>query len=218
MYVAGSLEDKSVEDDEVEDDTKNDNIEDNKNNDAEIKSTVLGTEALLDSMIPGQSKSKIYKFNCQKPDIALFNFALRDKVLEEKKNHKVIILKMLKTGTAHCLSYIYYQDLIPYNFIIYKDIGYFIDFTHTLSLTEGTTITYSHDTGTMPYISIRILKAMMALESSGTSTNILDQNTYLNGMNHTESNQGNTGIDVFEYWPSNDLKSVFYIVLPIAKL
>jgi hypothetical protein len=78
-------------------------------------------------------------------------------------------------------SWVLHGDFSLNNFIVHEGIGYFINFDHASILAEGTCSTYSHGTvsfstlstylllisffqGTMPYISLHILFAMMALE------------------------------------------------------
>ncbi|KAG1808803.1 hypothetical protein EV424DRAFT_1350235 [Suillus variegatus] len=51
-------------------------------------------------------------------------------------------------------------DLSPNNFVISEGIGYFIDFDHVSIIKEGETFTVSFGTGTVPYISMCILKKM----------------------------------------------------------
>ncbi|KAG1842745.1 hypothetical protein DFJ58DRAFT_731904 [Suillus subalutaceus] len=51
-------------------------------------------------------------------------------------------------------------DLSPNNFIIHECIGYFIDFDHMSIIKEGETFTVSFGTGTIPYLSMCILKKM----------------------------------------------------------
>jgi hypothetical protein len=66
-YVAGSTEDEGAEDDEAEDDTEDDNTEDGKDNDTNIKGTVLSMEALFNSMILGHSKSETWESQAYQP-------------------------------------------------------------------------------------------------------------------------------------------------------
>ncbi|KAG2130226.1 hypothetical protein DEU56DRAFT_914850 [Suillus clintonianus] len=58
---------------------------------------------------------------------------------------------MVERGVLH-------GDLSPNNFILHEGIGYFIDFNHAGFLEEGKTSTISFGTGTIPYISMRVLK------------------------------------------------------------
>ncbi|KAG0693229.1 hypothetical protein DFH29DRAFT_1040205 [Suillus ampliporus] len=67
--------------------------------------------------------------------------------------------------------------------VIHNGISYFIDFDHASILVEGTTSTYSHGTGTMPYISIRILQAMLDLVPLEANMNIPDQDANLDDVN-----------------------------------
>ncbi|KAG2101098.1 uncharacterized protein F5147DRAFT_776825 [Suillus discolor] len=103
-------------------------------------------------------------------------------------------------------------DLSPNNFIIHEGIGYFIDFDHASILVEGTSSTYSHGTGTMPYILIHILQAMLDLVPHGVNTDVTDQDVHLNHMNSIEDSQDiNTDTELIEHQPSDDLESLFYI-------
>ncbi|KAG1809587.1 uncharacterized protein BJ212DRAFT_1302439 [Suillus subaureus] len=77
---------------------------------------------------------------------------------------------------------VFHGDLSPNNFVVHDSIGSFIDFDHALILVEGMTSTYSHGTGTMPYISICILQAMLDLAPSEVNTNIPGQDTDLNDL------------------------------------
>ncbi|OJA20645.1 hypothetical protein AZE42_11155 [Rhizopogon vesiculosus] len=51
-------------------------------------------------------------------------------------------------------------DLSPNNFILCQGTSYFIDFDHATILKEGSMSPISFGTGTMPYISLRILRTM----------------------------------------------------------
>ncbi|KAG0709718.1 hypothetical protein DFH29DRAFT_1064956 [Suillus ampliporus] len=72
-------------------------------------------------------------------------------------------------------NHVLHGDLSPNNFVIHNGISYFIDFDHASILAEGMTSTYSHDAGTMPYISIHILYAMLDLALPDTGANIPGQ-------------------------------------------
>jgi hypothetical protein len=130
-------------------------------------------------------------------------------------------------------SRVLHGDLSPNNFIVHKGIGYFIDCDHASILVEGTTSTYLHGTvsfstlssysllisffqGTMPYISLRILEAMMNLEPPDASIHPPDQNIHPNDENYTEPNQGGTDTGLIEHRPSDNLESMFYIFLKIV--
>jgi serine/threonine protein kinase len=125
-------------------------------------------------------------------------------------------------------SQVLHRDLSPNNLIVHKDIGNFIDFNHTLILVEGKTSTYIHDTvsfgilssysplisffqGTMLYISLRILYAMVKLEVPEASIHPPDQNIHSNDENYTEPNKGDTDTGLIKHWPSDDLELMFYI-------
>ncbi|KAG0702273.1 hypothetical protein DFH29DRAFT_999515 [Suillus ampliporus] len=76
---------------------------------------------------------------------------------------------------AFVVERVLHRDLSPNNFVIHNGISYFIDFDYTLILVQGTTSTYSHGTGTMPYISIHILPAMLDLALLDIGANIPGQ-------------------------------------------
>ncbi|KAG1905436.1 uncharacterized protein F5891DRAFT_1183383 [Suillus fuscotomentosus] len=113
-------------------------------------------------------------------------------------------------------------DLSPNNFVVHDGIGYFIDFDHALILAEGMTSTYLHGTGTMPYISIRILQAMLDLAPLEVGASISDQDADPNNVDNLNVDNiidqaANALQDVefdtnlIEHWPSDDLESLFYI-------
>ncbi|KAG1725084.1 uncharacterized protein EDB91DRAFT_1254944 [Suillus paluster] len=122
-------------------------------------------------------------------------------------------------------------DLSPNNFVIHNGIGYFIDFDHALILAEGTTSAYSHGTGTMPYISIRILQAMLDLlvplevnvnipndVNSIRADNIdVGENIDFVPQDANAPQDANVpqnvaaGTHLIEHRPSDDLESLFYI-------
>ncbi|KAG1895270.1 uncharacterized protein F5891DRAFT_1194328 [Suillus fuscotomentosus] len=85
-------------------------------------------------------------------------------------------------------------------------IGYFIDFDHVSIMKEGETFTISFGTGTVPYISMRILKTMSKnadiLKKSKTSINAKKNSTNTNSI---------AQLKLVEHNPSDDLESLFYI-------
>ncbi|KAG1898008.1 uncharacterized protein F5891DRAFT_499656 [Suillus fuscotomentosus] len=93
-------------------------------------------------------------------------------------------------------------DLSPNNFVIYEGTGYFIDLDHAAILPVDTTSTYSPGTGTMPYISIRILESMMDMTLPDAHTNLGD----IDPGKDTNDVQR-----LIEHKPSDDLESLFYI-------
>ncbi|KAG1831474.1 hypothetical protein EV424DRAFT_1571443 [Suillus variegatus] len=109
---------------------------------------------------------------------------------------------------AHCAMIerrVLYGDLSPNNFVIHKGTGYFIDFDHAAILAVNMTSTYSPGTGTMPYISIRILQSMMNMT-------FLDTNTNLGNINPGEDIAPANDVQrLIEHKPSDDLESLFYI-------
>ncbi|KAG1753259.1 hypothetical protein EDB19DRAFT_818472 [Suillus lakei] len=82
-------------------------------------------------------------------------------------------------------------DLSPNTFIIHNSIGYFIDVDHASILAEGTTSTYSLGTWTMPYISIRILDAMLNLATPEVHANISGRDANLNDVDDIEADDLN---------------------------
>ncbi|KAG0696682.1 hypothetical protein DFH29DRAFT_879204 [Suillus ampliporus] len=139
-------------------------------------------------------------------------YALKDCwVTEEKRNHETTILEMVKgipdvvqlidhwdvcyEGEPDCMvciciahqmmieKQVLHGDLSPNNFVIHNGIGYFINFDHASILAEGMTSTYSHGTGTMPYISICILQAMLDLVPLEANVNIHNQDANLDDVN-----------------------------------
>ncbi|KAG2344598.1 hypothetical protein BDR05DRAFT_947288 [Suillus weaverae] len=98
-------------------------------------------------------------------------------------------------------------------------------FDHTSILAEGTTSTYLHGTGTMPYISIHILQAMLDLPPFEVGADIPGQNADLNNVDDSKVDNNvnlvlqaanalqndNFDTNLIEHRPSNDLESLFYI-------
>ncbi|KAG0692180.1 hypothetical protein DFH29DRAFT_1009183 [Suillus ampliporus] len=100
-------------------------------------------------------------------------------VPEAKRYHEAAVLK----------------DLSPNNFIIHEGIGYFIDFDHAGFIEEGKTSTISFGTGTIPCISMRVLKMMLRNAETVKKT--------------TDTTQ----LQLIEHHACNDLESMFYIFL-----
>ncbi|KAG0700785.1 hypothetical protein DFH29DRAFT_1054037 [Suillus ampliporus] len=151
-------------------------------------------------------------------------YALKDCwVTEEKRNHETTILEMVKgipnvvqlidhwdvcyEGEPDCMARIrthqmmiekrvLHRDLSPNNFVIHNGIGYFIDFDHASILAEGMTSTYSHGTGTMPYISIHILQAMLDLVPLEANANIPDQDANLDDVNNIRADDINVSKNI----------------------
>ncbi|KAG1891659.1 uncharacterized protein F5891DRAFT_1197568 [Suillus fuscotomentosus] len=66
-----------------------------------------------------------------------------------------------------------HRDLSPNNFIISNGRSYFIDFDHAQIIMEGNTGVHSQGTGTVPYISIRLLYAATVIErANGKQTDL----------------------------------------------
>ncbi|KAG1895713.1 uncharacterized protein F5891DRAFT_1193884 [Suillus fuscotomentosus] len=115
-----------------------------------------------------------------------------------------------------------HRDLSPNNFVVHDGIGYFIGFDHASILAEGITSTYSHGTRTMPYISIRILLAMLDLAPLEVGASIPGQDADPNNVDNLNVDNiidqaANALQDVkfdtnlIEHQPSDDLESLFYI-------
>ncbi|KAG2127298.1 uncharacterized protein EDB93DRAFT_1109314 [Suillus bovinus] len=113
----------------------------------------------------------------------------------------------------------------PNNFVVHEGIGYFINFDHASILEEGKTSTYLHGTGTMPYISICILQAMLDLAPLEVGANIPGQDADLNNVDDSKVANNvdlvpqaanalqnvNFDTNLIEHRPSDDLESLFYI-------
>ncbi|KAG2100718.1 uncharacterized protein F5147DRAFT_655502 [Suillus discolor] len=85
---------------------------------------------------------------------------------------------------------ILHGDLSPNNFIIFDGCGYYIDFDQAQIITESNTSVRSWGTGTVPYMSIRLLYAATAIDRA-------------NGR----------GSAMIEHTASDDLESLFYILI-----
>ncbi|KAG0691624.1 hypothetical protein DFH29DRAFT_1010601 [Suillus ampliporus] len=116
---------------------------------------------------------RILLFPCGQP---LSKFSSRRELLTAFHAFVVAHQMMIEKRVLH-------GDLSPNNFVIHNGIGYFINFDHASILVEGTTSTYSHGTGTMLYISIRILQAMLDLVLPEANANIPDQDANLDDVN-----------------------------------
>ncbi|KAG1760695.1 hypothetical protein EV702DRAFT_1053381 [Suillus placidus] len=93
---------------------------------------------------------------------------------------------MVKHGVLH-------GDLSPNNFIIHEGISYFIDFNHAGFLEAGKACAVSFGTGTIPYISMCVLKMMSRNAETIKKT--------------TDATQ----LQPIEHYVCNDLESMFYI-------
>ncbi|KAG2105473.1 uncharacterized protein F5147DRAFT_775242 [Suillus discolor] len=156
-------------------------------------------------------------------------YAMKDCwVNEVKRYHEVDVLKRLKgipnvvqlidhwdvlfNGEPDCTSRIRdgygvledWPDKSPNNFVIHEGIGYFIDFDHTSIIKEGETFTVSFGTGTVPYISMRILKKM------SKNADIIKKSIKEKKNNSNNSNSI-AQLELVEHNPSDDLESLFYI-------
>ncbi|KAG1891927.1 uncharacterized protein F5891DRAFT_986421 [Suillus fuscotomentosus] len=93
---------------------------------------------------------------------------------------------MVERGILH-------GDLSLNNFIIYEGIGHFIDFDHAGFIEKGKASMISFGTGTIPYISMRVLKMMSRNAETMKKT--------------ADANQ----LHPIEHHVCDDLKSMFYI-------
>ncbi|KAG2130320.1 uncharacterized protein EDB93DRAFT_1255937 [Suillus bovinus] len=127
----------------------------------------------------------------------LWDFSSRKELICAFRDFVVAHEAMIKRRVLH-------GDLSPNNFIIHHGIGYFIDFDHASIIKEGETFTVSFGTGTIPYISMRILKKMSKnadiIKKSKTNTDANNNN--INSI---------TQLELVEHNPSDDLESLFYI-------
>ncbi|KAG2115323.1 uncharacterized protein F5147DRAFT_649696 [Suillus discolor] len=112
------------------------------------------------------------------------DYALKDCWVEEAKRtnprgkaHKAMVQRNVLHG-----------DLSPNNFVIFDGHGYFIDFDHAQIIMEVNTSFRSRGTGTVPYMSIRLLYAAAAIERANGGESV-----------------------VIEHTASDDLESLFYI-------
>ncbi|KAG1887062.1 hypothetical protein F4604DRAFT_1675108 [Suillus subluteus] len=87
-----------------------------------------------------------------------------------------------------------------------EGIGYFIDFDHTSIIKEGETFTVSFGTGTIPYVSMRILKKM----SKNADVLRKSKMTIDTKKNHDSTNSF-AQLELIEHNASDDLESLFYI-------
>ncbi|KAG2114937.1 kinase-like domain-containing protein [Suillus cothurnatus] len=81
-------------------------------------------------------------------------------------------------------------DLSPNNLIIHEGRGFFIDFDHAQIIAQGSTSVRSNGTGTVPYMSIRLLYAITAIARDKGLGNMMVEQT-----------------------ASDDLESLFYIFI-----
>ncbi|KAG1886156.1 hypothetical protein F4604DRAFT_1917860 [Suillus subluteus] len=93
---------------------------------------------------------------------------------------------MVECGILH-------GDLSTNNFIIHEGIGYFIDFDHARFIEEGKISTISFGTGTIPYISMCVLKMMS--RNAETMKKTADA----------------TQLQQIQHYACDDLESMFYI-------
>ncbi|KAG2071713.1 hypothetical protein BDR04DRAFT_1117537 [Suillus decipiens] len=107
-----------------------------------------------------------------KPDSTLWIRNLHGTFSLGFRSHKAMVKRNILHG-----------DLSPNNFIIFDGCGYYIDFDHAQIIEEGGTSAHSWGTGTVPYMSIRLLYAAtepMVGEAFSTNTFI-----YLVGLSKT---------------------------------
>ncbi|KAG2079613.1 kinase-like domain-containing protein [Suillus discolor] len=116
--------------------------------------------------------------------------------LSHFSSRKELICAFCDFVVAHRLMVecgILHGDLSLNNFIIYEGNSYFIDFDYARFIEEGKTSTISFGTGTIPYISMRVLKKM--LRNAETVKKTADA----------------TQLQQIEHYMCDDLESMFYI-------
>ncbi|KAG1864573.1 hypothetical protein C8R48DRAFT_773088 [Suillus tomentosus] len=116
----------------------------------------------------------------------LSDFSSRKELICAFRDFVVAHRLMVERGILH-------GDLSPNNFIIYEGIGYFIDFDHAGFIEKGKASTISFGTGTIPYISMRVLKMMSRNAETMKKT--------------ADANQ----LHPIEHHVCDDLESMFYI-------
>ncbi|KAG1858301.1 hypothetical protein C8R48DRAFT_775247 [Suillus tomentosus] len=126
--------------------------------------------------------------------VPLSQFSSRTELIVAFRHFVIAHQAMIERRVLH-------GDLSPNNFVIHNGIGYFIDFDHAAVLAVNTTSTYSPGTGTMPYISIRILQSMRKMINTNLDTNHPSR----------DDTPANAVQWLIEHRPSDDLESLFYI-------
>ncbi|KAG2155764.1 hypothetical protein DEU56DRAFT_906933 [Suillus clintonianus] len=127
----------------------------------------------------------------------LWDFSSRKELICAFRDFVVAHETMIQRRVLH-------GDLSPNNFIIHEGIGYFIDFDHASIIKEGETFTVSFGTGTVPYISMRILKKM------SKNVDILKKAKTINAKKNDNTNSI-AQPELVEHNSSDDLESLFYI-------
>ncbi|KAG1843847.1 hypothetical protein C8R48DRAFT_678596 [Suillus tomentosus] len=130
----------------------------------------------------------------------LWDFSSRKELICAFHDFVVVHEAMIRQRVLH-------RDLSPNNFVIHEGIGYFIDFNHTSIIKEGETFTVSFGTGTVPYISMHILKKM------SKNADIVTKSIQAKKNNSNNSNNSNSiaQLELIEHNPGDDLESLFYI-------
>ncbi|KAG1762199.1 hypothetical protein EDD22DRAFT_953352 [Suillus occidentalis] len=118
----------------------------------------------------------------------LSDFGSRKELICAFRDFVVAHRLMIECGVLH-------GDLSPNNFIIHEGIGYFIDFDHAGFIEEGKACMVSFGTGTIPYISMRVLK-MMSKNAETVKKTAADTTPQLQPIEH---------------YAHDDLESMFYI-------
>ncbi|KAG1831122.1 hypothetical protein EV424DRAFT_1343246 [Suillus variegatus] len=95
-----------------------------------------------------------------------------------------------------------HRDLSPNNFVISEGIGYFIDFDHVSIIKESETFTVSFGTGTVPYISMCILKKM-----SKNTDNVKKSKTTINARRSNNRINSLAQMALVEHNPSDNLEA-----------
>ncbi|KAG2054212.1 hypothetical protein BDR06DRAFT_1007887 [Suillus hirtellus] len=126
--------------------------------------------------------------------VPLSQFSSRTELIVAFRHFVIAHQAMIERRVLH-------GDLSPNNFVIHNGIGYFIDFDHAAVLAVNATSTYSPGTGTMPYISIRILQSMRKMIDTNLDTNHPSR----------DDAPANAVQRLIEHRPSDDLESLFYI-------
>ncbi|KAG1802390.1 uncharacterized protein BJ212DRAFT_1304861 [Suillus subaureus] len=130
----------------------------------------------------------------------LWDFSSRKELICTFRDFVVAHEAMIQQRVLH-------GNLSPNNFVISEGIGYFIDFDHVSIIKEGKTFTVSFGTGTVPYISMHILKKMSKntdiVKKSKTTINAKKSNSNTNSIAQLELVEHNSG---------DNLESLFYIL------
>ncbi|KAG2365995.1 hypothetical protein BDR07DRAFT_1373941 [Suillus spraguei] len=127
----------------------------------------------------------------------LWNFSSRKELICTFRDFVVAHKAMIQQRVLH-------RDLSPNNFVISRGISYFIDFDHVSIIKEGETFTVLFGTGTVPYISMCILKKM-----SKNADIVKKSKTTINAKKSNSNTNSITQLELVEHNSSDDLKSFF---------